>query len=90
MKCPHCGKDIEIENLSIRIAHFPVEILKKPQDYNLFGHNIELKSISENNKIYLNGIISINIIVLDNKNIFKLSYPYGTNDARLKKIKIGL
>lgn len=44
--------------------------------------------ISENS-IYLNGIKTINIIMLKSGTIYKLQYPIGTDDARLKKGRIG-
>lgn len=84
------SKNIKIENLNLRISHYPEEILKNPIEYNLYGHNVTLESKKENEKIYLNGIMNVNIIKISKKEVLKFPYPFGTDDVRLKKGKIGL
>ena len=49
----------------------------------------EVKDEISENSIYLNGIKTINIIMLKSGTIYKLQYPIGTDDARLKKGRIG-
>jgi predicted MPP superfamily phosphohydrolase len=80
---------INLEDLEIKITHFPDEIRKSSSQYNLFGHDVTINSKIEDEKIYLNGILGINIILLKSKRIFTLPYPYGTDDSRLGKFKIG-
>lgn len=80
---------IHIEDINIKISHFPSEIKKSSEHYNLFGHDLTINSTVKDEKIYLNGLSSINIIMLESKNIFTLSYPYGTDDSRLCRSKIG-
>ncbi|QZY56376.1 metallophosphoesterase family protein [Crassaminicella profunda] len=80
---------INLEDLEIKITHFPDEIKKSSSQYNLFGHDLTINSKIEDDKIYLNGILAINVILLESKRIFTLPYPYGTDDSRLGKFKIG-
>ncbi|WP_026893991.1 metallophosphoesterase [Clostridiisalibacter paucivorans] len=79
-----------IQNINVMMSHYPNEILKSPGDLNLFGHNISLYTNTKNKKIYLNGIMNINIINLDTLDLFTLPYPFGTDEKRLCKKKIGL
>jgi predicted MPP superfamily phosphohydrolase len=82
--------NINIEGIDIRIGHYAKEILSDSQEINLFGHDLSLCSSNLENKLYLNGISSINIITTKSRRIFKLLYPFGTDDMRLKRGKIGL
>lgn len=84
------SKVIELDGTKYKISHFSEEIIKAPEMYNLFGHDLSLSSKVEDDRVYLNGISGINIITLKNKNVFVLSYPYGTNEDRLCKSNLGL
>lgn len=83
-------ESFKIENMDVRVSHYSEEILKNPSKINLYGHNIRLESKKENGRIYLNGIMNINIISIPEGKIFEFPYPFGTDDIRLKKGKIGL
>ncbi|NLN49193.1 MAG: hypothetical protein GX154_08970 [Clostridiales bacterium] len=83
-------REIDIFDAKASVSHFPYEIIKRPSTYNFFGHDITLKSDIVNNKIYLNGINSINIVTKDTKKIFYLPYPFIVDESRLLKRKIGL
>ena len=82
-------QNIHIEGIPINISHYPNEIIKSPAKYNFFGHDLSLKSKINHGQIYLNGLLGIHIILLDSNKIFTLPYPYGTDDSRLCKSKIG-
>jgi len=84
------AETITIEGLSFRVSHFPEGILEEPAKYNLFGHNLELKTGNVDDKLYFNGISYINIIGLETGECTSLRYPAGTDDARLGRRKIGL
>jgi hypothetical protein len=84
------AKTIEIESLSFRVSHLPEGILGNPSQYNLFGHDLTLKSGCNQEKMYFNGISYINIIRLETGEYTSLYYPSGTDDERLRKRKIGL
>jgi predicted MPP superfamily phosphohydrolase len=84
------SSNINIEGINIRISHYSQDILSDPQEVNLFGHDLSLCSGNDNSKIFLNGITSINLITIKDKQVFKLLYPFGTDDMRLKRGKIGL
>jgi predicted MPP superfamily phosphohydrolase len=84
------AETIEIEKQSFRISHLPEGIMESPAQYNLFGHDLSLKSGCTNNKLYFNGISYINIIGLESGKCMSLRYPSGTDDERLRRRKIGL
>ncbi|WP_099192719.1 metallophosphoesterase [Tepidibacter mesophilus] len=84
------SENINIKNLKLRMSHYSNEIIKDPQEYNLYGHNLQMRNKIDNGKIYLNGIQSINIIYTDTKKVEYLPYPFGIDDERLRKGKIGL
>lgn len=81
---------INIEGLPFSIAHYPREILEQPAEFNLFGHNLAIKTGLVEGRIYLNGITSINLIELETKRYFTYPYPAGTDNDRLGRGKIGL
>jgi predicted MPP superfamily phosphohydrolase len=84
------AETINIEGLSFRISHFPEGVQENPSRYNLFGHDLTLKSGCIDDKLYFNGITYINIIGLESGECTTLYYPSGIDDARLGRRKIGL
>ncbi len=94
-KRSHVVKDIEcisIEGIDIVVSHFPKKIMdyKGKCKYFLFGHSLDLHTQKIDEKIYLNGISSINIIALKSRKIYKLPYPYVVDDWRQRRGKLGL
>jgi len=81
---------LNIEGKEIAVSHYPAEIHKHPAPYNLFGHDLAIKSGETDGKIYLNGITSINLIELETMNYRCYPYPAGTDDNRVGRGKIGL
>lgn len=84
------AETVEIEGRSFRISHVPQGVLEEPAEYNLFGHDLTLKSGCMDNKLYFNGISYINIIGLESGECTYLCYPSGTDDERLGRHKLGL
>jgi predicted phosphodiesterase len=84
------SKITQIEGKEFAIAHDPADILKKPAAYNLFGHNLSQKNGFTEERLYLNGISSINLIELNSMQYHNYPYPAGTDDDRLGRGKIGL
>lgn len=82
---------IDIENTTVKLSHYYQDLIKSKAKYNFFGHDIAIKhQLKDNSTVFLNGIENINIITLNSGQIFTLPYPFGTNDARLGKFKIGI
>jgi predicted MPP superfamily phosphohydrolase len=81
---------ILIEGMCFRISHFPEGIQENPARYNLYGHDLTLKTGCVDDKLYFNGISHINIIGLESGEYTSLDYPSGTDDERLGRHKIGL
>jgi predicted MPP superfamily phosphohydrolase len=79
-------------NFHFYIAHKYEEISPERSEYNLYGHNLERKSyIDEStNKFYLNGLEYMNLIDLESGDVESLHYPYGTDNARLGKKRVGI
>jgi len=84
-----CSK-IEIFDKQATLSHYPMKVVENPSDYNFFGHDISLKNDMINNKVYLNGVSTINILTSETNRLFHLPYPKFVDDARLMKGKIGL
>ena len=74
---------------TIQYAHYLSTLNEKPNSIGLYGHDLSVKEQLSENSIYLNGIIDISIIMIDSGEIHKLHYPIGTDDARLKKGRVG-
>ena len=83
---PNC---IKLGDKIIQYAHYLEALKDTPNSYGLYGHDLSVKDEISENSIYLNGIKTINIIMLKSGTIYKLQYPIGTDDARLKKGRIG-
>ncbi len=83
---PNCFK---LRDKTIQYAHY-LDCLRDIADsYGLYGHDLSVKDKISKNSIYLNGIKTINVIMLKSGTVYKLQYPIGTDDARLKKGRIG-
>lgn len=80
----------KISGNSFHMSHYAQDIIENPADYNLFGHDLSIRTSEMDNKIYLNGISNINIIALNSMKIFYSPYPWGTDDLRLCKGRIKL
>ncbi|PAB56815.1 metallophosphoesterase [Anaeromicrobium sediminis] len=83
-----CSK-VNIRGISMNIGHFPKRVALNPTTFNLFGHSVEIKTHEKNGHIFLNGITGINIINLNTLDVHILSYPYGTDDIRMRRSRIG-
>lgn len=81
---------LKIEDTTIKISHYHQDLINSTAKYNLFGHDVTLRNKLVEGRFFLNGIESINIITLYSGQVFTLPYPFGTNDARLCKFKIGI
>lgn len=82
--------DININNTKFVFSHYWEYLEQKKADIYLFGHNINPKTSITESGIYLNGVISINVINLDTMEVKSIKYPFGTDSARLKRNRIRL
>lgn len=81
---------LTIHGTNIAVSHYPKAIENTTAPLNLFGHNLTLLTHTNGEQAYYNGISDINLIELDTLTPHFLEYPWGTNDARLGKGKLGL
>lgn len=77
--------NLELGGLQIRVSHFPDLILEAPAPFNLFGHNLELRSGKRCGKIFLNGLEHAHLIFPATGRVRAIRYPWGTDDARLMR-----
>lgn len=77
--------ELNIRDTKYIFSHYWKYLKKKEADIFLFGHNIEKETMITDSGIYLNGILSINIVNLDTLEVKTIKYPIGTNSARLKQ-----
>lgn len=82
--------EIDINNTKFAFSHYWDYVKEEKADIYLFGHDIEQKTLITDSGIYLNGIISINLINLDTMEVKSIKYPFGTNAARMNKKRIKL
>lgn len=81
---------VEIEERKIGYSHYK-ENLSDSDDYiKMFGHDIGKGNEITEDSIYLSGIVSINIVMLSSMKVFHLPYPIGTDDARLRRGRLGI
>ncbi len=77
---------IEVEGVNIGVAHY-IENLPPRAAINLYGHN--KKTFQARDKLFLNGILSINIILLPSGQHFQIPYPWKTKTGRqYKRLKL--
>lgn len=77
------GSVIEAGEQAIGVAHCLAD-LPDGARYNLYGHNFDVPG-RELGTVFLNGVASINIILLPSGEVFRLPYPRGTNRYRKYK-----
>lgn len=82
--------EININNTKFAFSHYWDYLKEEKADIYLFGHDIEPKASITESGIYLNGVISINVINLDTLEIKSIKYPFGTDSARMNRNRIGL
>lgn len=82
--------EININNTKFLFSHYWDYLKEEKADVFLFGHDIEPKNSITESKIYLNGVISINVINLDTLEIKSIKYPFGTDSARMNRDRIKL
>jgi predicted phosphodiesterase len=73
------GSILKVEGVKIGLAHF-IENLPPQAEVNLFGH--DKKTFSASGKQFLNGILSINVILLPSQEVFYIPYPWKTDTGR--------
>lgn len=81
---------ININNTKLVFSHYWDYLKQETADIYLFGHDVETKTSITESGIYLNGILSINIINLDTMEVNSIKYPFGTDSARMKLSRIKL
>jgi len=79
------GAETKVHGITLGLSH-KFENLPQSCDYYLYGHD----KTSFDSKNYMNGIEFISIIDINSLDMTKLHYPSGTDNYRLRRIKIGI
>jgi len=77
------GSVIDVRGHAFGMAHYLTD-LPEGAEYNLYGHNLDTPEM-QGDACLLNGVTSINVILLPSGKTFRLRYPYGTNRYRKYK-----
>lgn len=80
---------VEIEGIKIAFSHYAKQIINLSADLYLFGHDLTTSSKHEEDRVLLNGITSLNVVELHTMDIKYYDYPWGIDDSRLNKRRIG-
>lgn len=81
---------IELEKRKIGYSHYQYNLSDSADHIKMFGHDIGTGNKITEDSIYLSGIVSINVVMLSSMKVFHLPYPIGTNDARLRRGRLGI
>lgn len=82
--------ELVLNSTKFVFSHYWNNLKQEKADIYLFGHDIENHTSITESVIYLNGILSINIINLDTMEVTSIKYPFGTDSARMKLSRIKL
>ncbi|MGI6703706.1 MAG: metallophosphoesterase [Clostridia bacterium] len=74
------GFVINIGGTSFGVAHY-LSDLPDGARYNLYGHNLDMPD-GPGDAVFLNGVRTINVILLPSGKVISLRYPNGTNHYR--------
>lgn len=77
------GSVIKLYGLTFALSHKPEDIKEIQADFKLYGHDPKCFE-------GLNGIHSVNFIIIPEKKVVKINYPPGTNFDRGYRIFRGL
>lgn len=80
---------IQIQGVDLAVSHYAKSVLKAPSTVNLYGHDLSLETQITEGQLFLNGISSINLLSLPSKTCRQFPYPWGTDDNRLGRGKLG-
>ena len=83
------GARMSLCGLDVALAHSREELPQPPAAFNLFGHNADVLPDQEGVR-YLNGVLGINVILVESGDVEVLPYPSYVDDARSCKRKMGL
>ncbi|HON34207.1 MAG: metallophosphoesterase [Thermovirgaceae bacterium] len=83
------GVRLSLCGLDVALAHSREELPQPPAAFNLFGHNADVMPDREGVR-YLNGVLGINVILVESGEVAVLPYPLYVDDARSCKRKRGL
>lgn len=81
---------LEFEGVKIAFSHYYSDLKDLPADIRLYGHDIDSTEDNKNSGMDLNGIASMSLIDLITLEVVKIEYPFGTDNSRLNRNKLGI
>ena len=71
-------------------GHYSEDIKDMDADIFLYGHDLSIPSQVYQGKVFLNGISNMHLIDLKTKEIINFDYPFGIDNARLNRHRLGI
>jgi len=81
---------MEFEGIDIAFSHYYSDLKDLTADLRLYGHDLDSTDDDRNKEKDLNGIASMSLIDLVTLDVKKIEYPFGTNNSRLNRNKLGI
>ncbi len=82
--------NITINGIRFAFGHYSEDIKKLDADIYLYGHDLSIPSQIYEGRVFLNGISNMHLINLKTREIINFDYPYGIDNARLNRHRLGI
>lgn len=79
----------QIGALGVSMSHYSHRLLQNPSALNFFGHDLTTQTHHHEGISYFNGISNLHVISALTGEYHALPYPWGTDDNRLGKGRVG-
>ena len=81
---------LELEGKNVAFSHYYSDLKDLPADVRLYGHDLNTSEDDKNTERDLNGIVSMSLIDLVTLEVKRIEYPFGTDNSRLNRNKLGI
>ncbi len=79
----------QIGSFRVSMSHYSHFLMSDPAQLNFFGHNLDTPTSHQENVTFFNGISSLSVVSASTGECHALPYPWGTDDNRLGKGRVG-
>lgn len=81
---------LEFEGVKVAFSHYYSDLKELPADIRLYGHDLDSVDDDKATERDLNGIVSMSLIDLITLDVKRIEYPFGTDNSRLNRNKLGI
>lgn len=82
--------ELEIEGVKVAFSHYYSDLKGLSADIRLYGHDLDSAVDDKNSEKDLNGIVSMSLIDLVTLEVKRIEYPFGIDNSRLNRNKLGI